>query len=214
MPTLKCRLSLLILSLVFITAGCSIVPASPAPIQTSMPAVPEDPDSPAVNQTPIPMPLSQPGPYFVGRRMYTLESQEKELKITVWYPAIKPEGYAGTVANKAAPDPSGAPYPLLLSSTMSGNEFAAHLVSHGFVAAGVDGLGPSEAWGPWLIDYPKKIVFMLDQIAAQPLEGLDGIIDAEHAGVYGYSFDGYDALALSGARVDPEYYLAWGAYAR
>jgi predicted dienelactone hydrolase len=94
---------------------------------------------------------------------------------------------------------------------MSGNEFAAHLVSHGFVAAGVDGLGPSEAWGPWLLDYPRKIVFMLDQIATQPLEGLEGIIAAEHAGVYGYSFDGYDALALSGARVDPEYYLTWCA---
>jgi predicted dienelactone hydrolase len=34
------------------------------------------------------------------------------------------------------------------------------------------------------------------------------MIDAEHAGAIGYSFDGYNALALSGARIDPEYYLA------
>ena len=33
------------------------------------------------------------------------------------------------------------------------------------------------------------------------------MIDANHAGVMGYSFDGYNTLALSGARVDPEYYL-------
>ncbi len=142
------------------------------------------------------MPLSQPGPYFVGKRRYTLESQGEKLEITVWYPAIKPENYPGSVAHKAAPDAQGAPYPLLLSSTMSGNEFAAHLVSYGFVAAGVDGLGPSETWGAWLVEYPVKIVFMLDQIAAKPLDGLEGMIDAENAGAYGYSFDGYDALGV------------------
>jgi predicted dienelactone hydrolase len=32
--------------------------------------------------------------------------------------------------------------------------------------------------------------------------------DAAHAGTIGYSFDGYNTLALSGARIDPEYYLA------
>jgi predicted dienelactone hydrolase len=152
------------------------------------------------------MPLSQPGPYFVGRRTYTLESQGKPLEITVWYPAVKPEGYTGTVAKEAAPDPGGAPYPLLLSSTMSGQEFSAHLVSHGFVTAGVNGLGPSEQWGPWLVEYPRQIVSALDKIAARPLEGLEGMIDTQRAGAFGYSFDGYDALALGGARVDPEYY--------
>ena len=40
------------------------------------------------------------------------------------------------------------------------------------------------------------------------LKGLEGMIDAEYAGVMGYSFDGYNALAMSGARVDPEFYLS------
>jgi predicted dienelactone hydrolase len=40
------------------------------------------------------------------------------------------------------------------------------------------------------------------------LEGLEGMIDAEHVGMMGYSFDGYNSLAMSGARVDPEYYLS------
>ena len=33
------------------------------------------------------------------------------------------------------------------------------------------------------------------------------MLDTEHAGVIGYSFDGYNALAMSGARIDPAYYL-------
>jgi predicted dienelactone hydrolase len=37
---------------------------------------------------------------------------------------------------------------------------------------------------------------------------LDGLIDSEHAGTIGYSFDGFNSLAMSGARIDPEYYLA------
>jgi predicted dienelactone hydrolase len=152
------------------------------------------------------MPLSQPGPYFVGKRQYTLESEGQKLEITVWYPAIKPEGYAVTVASKAAPDTSGAPYPLLLSSTMSGNEFSPHMALHGFVAAGVNSQGPSKVWDRWLVEYPRQIVFMLNQIAAGQLEDLEGMIDPEHAGAFGYSFDGYDALTLGGARVDPEFY--------
>jgi len=206
MFTIQCLHVFLVISLTFVMAGCSAVPESTVP--SAMPTVilPKTTDKPTATRTPPPMPLSQPGPYFVGKHRYTLESQGEKLAITVWYPAIKPEGYAGTVANHATPDARGAPYPLLLSSTMSGNEFAAHLVSYGFVSAGVDGLEPSETWGAWLVDYPIKIVFMLDQIAASPLDGLEGMIDAEHSGAYGYSFDGYDALALSGARVDPDYY--------
>jgi predicted dienelactone hydrolase len=34
------------------------------------------------------------------------------------------------------------------------------------------------------------------------------LIDTDHAGAMGYSFDGLVALAMSGARVDPEFYLA------
>jgi predicted dienelactone hydrolase len=34
------------------------------------------------------------------------------------------------------------------------------------------------------------------------------MIDAEHAGATGYSFDGYNALVLGGARIDPGFYLA------
>jgi len=66
----------------------------------------------------------------------------------------------------------------------------------------------ADRWDLWLIDYPLDIVFALDQIASNSLDGLEDTIDAGHAGAMGYSFDGYNAIALSGARVDPEFYLA------
>lgn len=161
-------------------------------------------------------PLSEPGPYFPGKRTYSFvdaERSNREVEIIVWYPAIRPDGYTGTVARDAVPDLSAAPYPLILSSAKVGNLFAPHLVSHGFVVAGVDRLDYYVPWDQNLIDQPLDIVFALNQIASDPLEGLEGIINADHAGAMGYSFDGYNALALSGARVDPEYYLAQCAQA-
>jgi len=61
---------------------------------------------------------------------------------------------------------------------------------------------------PEMIDQPLDILFALDQVASKPPQGLEGVFDADHAGALGYSFDGYNALALSGARFDPEYYQA------
>lgn len=154
-------------------------------------------------------PLSAPGPYFPGKRTYQFIDETRDgrpVNITVWYPAVKPEGYAGTLATNAEPDMSGAPYPLIINSTKHGNAFGAHLVTHGFVVAGVDKQDSFYRWDLWLVDYPLDQLFMLDQIAAQPLEHLEGVVDAENAGAMGYSFDAYDALAMSGARVDPQYY--------
>ncbi len=163
-----------------------------------------------VTQAPVSFPLSESGPYFPGKRAYSFvdaNRNDRKVDVIVWYPAIRPEGYTGTVARNAAPDLSAAPYPLILSSAKVGNLFAPHLVSHGFVVAGVDRLDYYIPWDQNLIDQPLDILFALNQIASDPLEGLEGIIDADHAGAMGYSFDGYNALALSGARVDPEFYL-------
>ena len=59
-----------------------------------------------------------------------------------------------------------------------------------------------------MIDQPLDILFALDQVASNPPEELEGMIDADHAGAIGYSFDGNNALVLGGARIDPEHYLA------
>ena len=105
------------------------------------------------------------------------------------------------------PDLSGAPYPVILSSSKVGSIFGPHLASHGFFYVGVDGQDSSQFGGAWLVDYPLDIVFALDQVASQPLEGLEGMIDASRAGAMGYSFDSFTSLALGGARLDPEFNL-------
>ncbi len=160
-----------------------------------------------------PFPLSKPGTYDFGTRQnyeFTdTNRDDRKVRITVWYPAVLPENAPPSDYNfDAEPDLSGAPYPLILSSAKVGSIFGPHLASHGFVVVGVNGLDSSGNWGKWLINDPLDILFALDQVSTNPLNGLEGMINAEHAGAMGYSFDGYNALALSGARVDPEFYLA------
>jgi len=163
-----------------------------------------------------PFPLSEPGQYVFGTRggfsqlyVFTDTSRDnREISLMVWYPAKLPENALPSEYNvDAEPDFGGAPYPLILSSAKVASYFGPHLASHGFVVVGVKGIDTFK-WNHNLIDQPLDILFALDQVAAQPLEGLEGMIDAEHAGTMGYSFDGYNSLAMSGARVDPEFYLA------
>jgi len=168
--------------------------------------------SPTAIIEPIGFPLSEPGPYFSGKQILTFIDDTRDgrdVSVDLYYPAVRPEGFTGTVAPDATPDGSNAPYPLILSATKTSNYFASHLASYGFVVAGISSSRMVDAgrWDLWLIDYPLDIVFALDQLASNSIGNLEGIIDTNHAGVMGYSFDGYNALALSGARVDPEFYL-------
>jgi predicted dienelactone hydrolase len=76
------------------------------------------------------------------------------------------------------------------------------------VVVGVKGLDYYIPWDENLVDQPLDILFALEQVAANPLEGLEGMIEAGRAGTMGYSFDGYNSLAMSGARLDPDFYLS------
>jgi predicted dienelactone hydrolase len=130
------------------------------------------------------------------------------VNITVWYPAIKPQGFEGTSMENAEPDLTGAPYPLILSTTKNAGFFAPHLVTHGFAAVSVNKLDTYKQWDTNMIDQPLDILFALDQVASTLLEGLQGVLDTEHIGAMGYSYDGYNALAMSGARLDPAFFLS------
>jgi len=169
---------------------------------------------PSTTQELAPFPLSEPGPYHAGKRTFAFEDASRDdrpVSITVWYPALRPEGSSGAVFQVGAdrdPDLSGAPYPLILSSTKVARQFAPYLISHGFAWASVDRIDTYDRMNEQMIDQPLDILFALSQVASGPLEGLEGMIDAERAGAIGYSFDGYNALALSGARIDPAQYLA------
>jgi predicted dienelactone hydrolase len=186
----------------------SELPQGPEPVPQATAAVSQVTPEPAI------LPLSEPGPYHVGKRTFAFEDASRgnrRVSITVWYPAVQPEGSTGTsfqAGTDRDPDPSSAPYPLILSSTKVARIFAPYLVSHGFAWASVDRIDTYRQMNEQMIEQPLDILFALDQVASSPPEGLEGMIDAEHAGAIGYSFDGYNALALSGARIDPEYYLA------
>ncbi|MGD9002083.1 MAG: hypothetical protein PVF04_05400, partial [Anaerolineae bacterium] len=165
-----------------------------------------------VSQEPVPLPLSEPGPYRVGVREFSSQDasrDDREVGVRVWYPALWPEDATGKrIISLADPDRSDAPYPLILSSAKVGAIFAPYLVTHGFVWAGVTRIDTWDLYNAELIEQPLDILFALNQVASNPPEDLQGMIDAEHAGAIGYSFDGYNALTISGARVDPEFYQA------
>ncbi len=213
--TVSCSTPTTIEPLVPVTGSTS---TSPPVIQTNQPAEQPGPTVPAtiIPTATIPnlktgLPLSKPGEYFTGRRGYSFvdtERKSRKINITVWYPAIRPDNPIGNFPLKdAEPDLSGAPYPLIICSTKIGNIFAPHMASYGFVVAGVNDQDSYFSYGEQLVDYPKDQLFMLNQIGAGMLNEMNGIVDAGNTGAMGYSFDGYNALALSGARVDPVYYL-------
>ncbi len=162
-----------------------------------------------------PFPLSQPGKYDFGTAgAFSTEyefldaSRDRTVGIIVWYPATLPDNATPSTYNIGVePDFSGAPYPLILGSAKVGSIFGPHLATHGFIFVGVKGLDNYAVWDENLFDQPLDILFALDQVATRPLTGLEGMINADQAGVMGYSFDGYNTLALSGARVEPEHYL-------
>jgi predicted dienelactone hydrolase len=89
-----------------------------------------------------------------------------------------------------------------------GATLALDVVTHGFAWAGVTRIDTWDEYTAELIEQPLDILFALDQVAANPPQELEGMIDAQHCGAIGYSFDGYNALALSGARVHPGFYRA------
>ncbi len=193
-----------------ILAACNPAAATAPPATATMPPATEE--AIGVTQEPNPFPLAEPGPYDTGTRQFTVEDasrDNRQVGITVWYPALRPQDDSTSLPIRDAdPDLSGAPYPLILSSTKVARIFAPYLVTHGFTWASVDRIDFYIPWNSQLIQQPLDILFALDQVASNPPQGLEGMIDAERAGAMGYSFDGYNALALSGARIDPEFYLA------
>jgi predicted dienelactone hydrolase len=192
----------------------SCQPATPVLPTASLPEPAGEVAAIEGTQAPSDYPLSEPGPYYVGKLRLDLEDASRENRpvgLRVWYPAVPPEGAPGpqrAAGDNRDPDRTGAPYPLIVSSAIMGADLAPYLVTHGFVWAGVTGIDTWDLYDAQIIEQPLDILFALDQVATNPPEVLEGMIDAEHAGAIGYSFDGYNTLAMSGARIDPEFYLA------
>ena len=189
---------------IFFLAACSSPTITKVPqAATTIPTV-----TPQLNS----YPLSEFGPYHVGMRSIMVKDPSRgnrRVPINVWYPALEVQGSTNSVPIRDAdPDFNGAPYPLILSSTKVARIFAPYLVSHGFTWASVEGLDTYSSFSVGAIDQPLDILFALDQVAANPPEGLEGMIDSDNSGTIGYSFDGFNSLVMSGARIDPQYYLS------
>ncbi len=92
------------------------------------------------------------GPYTVGVRDYVIEDADRPLDISVWYPAINPDGVPeetvydaiyldvpGRAIRDAAPAAESGPYPLVIFSHGAGGfrqqsvYFTEHLASYGLV---------------------------------------------------------------------------------
>jgi predicted dienelactone hydrolase len=111
------------------------------------------------------------GPYWVGTRDFVIEpDSDRPLPVTVWYPALNPDGLeeavtytieyppavpqvpiAGRAIQDATPDAERGPYPLVIFShgafgwRYSSLYFLEHLASYGFVVMSADHIGDTPA---------------------------------------------------------------------
>ncbi len=154
------------------------------------------------------VPLAEPGPYYVGVQEYTIKDESRgghELEIQIWYPA-KEKTDALSMKNAPAYKPD-APFPLIITGYATGSGiFEEHLATHGFVMAEVKFPEEYLSYDLGVIDHPRDLLFTLNQITSDPPDRLKGIVDTDHVGVAGYSWEDLYALLVSGARIDPEFY--------
>jgi predicted dienelactone hydrolase len=211
------------LMIVLILFACSPHYPQVSPTATSIDEISNVPTTiplPPNTQELTSFPLSERGPYWTGNQVYSFidsNRNERKIEVQIYYPALKePNAEGGTITRNAAPDMSGAPYPLILTGSNSGNYlFKSHLASYGFVMVIVQSPGFSyiAPWNNAVIDAPLDFLIVLDSLTSNPPEGLDGVIDTNRVGVAGYSSDGFFSMALGGARINPEYYFSQCAQA-
>lgn len=152
-----------------------------------------------------------------------LPRADRTLTAEIWYPATEgtepgttyetvlrdgetPVTLSGRAARDAAP--ASGTYPLVvISHGYPGNRFlmshlGENLASKGYVAVAVDHPDSTyddmELFASTLVNRPLDQAFLIDAMAE--MEGEIGtIIDADNAGLVGYSMGGYGALILGGA---------------
>ena len=201
-----------------LTIGLTLSACSPQLATETLP--PATATIPLLTQQSVSFPLSEPGPYFVGRQTHILVDEsrmDRAIKLTIWYPTLEQTAGGLIITDTdSEPDLSGAPYPLILTDHDSGSYlFQSHLASHGFVMAIVDppGFSNSMPWNNYVVDLPLDFLYVLDMLTSNPPEGLGDVLDTTRVGVGGYSSGGLFSLALGGARINPEYFLSQCAQA-
>lgn len=147
--------------------------------------------------------------------------RDREIGFHIWYPA-EPGGrrvtvggngvFHGTPAGRGAPHVDGAHPIIMMSHGAGGNAgqfgwIAARLAAAGFVVLlpnhpGSTSGDASAAAAVRIWERPLDMTAVLDAITAAPEDF--PYMDLDRIGVLGFSAGGYTALALAGARVDPE----------
>jgi predicted dienelactone hydrolase len=147
--------------------------------------------------------------------------RQAEIDFHIWYPsqtggrAVTVGGngvFHGTEAGRGAPH-RGHAYPVIVISHGAGGNagqfgwIASRLAEAGYVVVLPNHPGSTsgnasalDAVRIW--ERPQDISAVLDEIAARPQDYPD--MDLGRVGVLGFSAGGYTALALAGARVDPD----------
>ncbi len=148
-------------------------------------------------------------------------ARDKDVKFHIWYPA-DPGGrtvtvggngvFYGTKAGRGAPVTRGKHPMILISHGAGGNAgqfgwIAATLAEAGYVVVLPNHPGTTsgnasalDAVRVW--ERPADVTAVIDEIAGNP--AAYPYIDTDRIGALGFSAGGYTAMAVSGARVDPE----------
>lgn len=162
-------------------------------------------------------PLSYPGPHRVGYRDMTFLDETRDdraLQVFIYYPSAAGGGPLQAKLD-VEPDPSAAPYPLILYSHGWSLDAAMsfglpqHLASYGYITVSISHMDPDREKYPveaamQMIHRPLDVLFVLEQIAALPADDpLAALVDPTTVGVTGYSAGGTTSLMFNGARVDP-----------
>jgi len=181
----------------------------------------------AVGLRPDAPPYALHGPYWVGVQEFVVEPEsERPLTITVWYPAMNPQGipeeitiqnqglpFFGHALDGAEPDQATAPYPLIVhshgnySTRLSQMYGAEHLASYGFVVIAPDHTGNifanfGESYYPFFIHRPQDITRVLNFAETEMQRVMPNMIDMTKIAVTGWSFGGMTAFQAVGAQLD------------
>lgn len=167
---------------------------------------------------------------------------DRTLTVEVWYPAalegdtpvilyedtlgraddpnqpLVPFTFGGRAARDAAPDFSGAPYPLIVvSHGFPGSRFmmtylTENLASKGYVVVAIDHTESTfsdvSGFASTLLNRPLDVRFTIDAmaaLAADPNSPFNGLLDADNTGLIGYSMGGYGVLNVAGGRYGATY---------
>jgi predicted dienelactone hydrolase len=170
----------------------------------------------------------------------TLPTYDRPLTVEVWYPAAEEatgdtqfkaflrdattEVTLNGQAMRDADPTTGMAYPLVIvSHGYPGNRFlmshlAENIASKGYVVASIDHTDSTyrtqAAFGSTLVNRSLDQLFVLDEMARLSGDGesfLNGLVNADTAGIVGYSMGGYGAVITSGGGVtEASVGYAWG----